>query len=152
MCIRDSKIEQSIKGYNAIESLIRKCSKYGDVIANQMTNWGVDFSSSKDTELNILDVDTYSDDEANETITNDSANVQIIKSSTTSRENSLGPSKRKRNDDEEEFSDVDYEESDDDDFDVKPRARTKQKKTSITQLRNNQMKFIRQKPKLLRCV
>lgn len=143
------KIEQSIKGYNAIESLIRKCSKYGDVIANQMTNWGVDFSSSKDTELNILDVDTYSDDEANETITNDSANVQIIKSSTTSRENSLGPSKRKRNDDEEEFSDVDYEESDDDDFDVKPRARTKQKKTSITQLRNNQMKFIRQKPKLL---
>lgn len=36
------KLGEAIKGYNAIESLLKKCSSYGNMISGQISKWGVD--------------------------------------------------------------------------------------------------------------
>ena len=52
------KISQSIRGFNAIESLLRKCAAYGDSIELQMKKWGVNLErgDSGDAELNLVDI------------------------------------------------------------------------------------------------
>lgn len=124
------KIEQSIKGYNAIESLINKCSSYGNLISKQMKGWGVDIDSLKDGELNIMDIEM--EDEDDDEGYDDSSKMQENTGSVEPVKPS-GSSKRKR-DDEEEDSDNDYEESDDDDFDLNPKGRARQNNTSIMKL------------------
>lgn len=140
------KIEQSIKGYNAIESLIRKCSRYGDIIADQMKDWGVSFDPSKDAELDILDVDVDSTDENPKRNTSE-LDIVSISSVSSSQNDANGSSKRKRHE-EDDISDVDYDESDDD-FDLNPSSRSRHHKPSITKLKSTRVPFIRQKPKFL---
>lgn len=74
------KISESIKGYNAIESLLKKCSSYGDMISNQISKWGVDINTSSsfststsspsdqnlDNDENGLQLMTLKDDEVEE--------------------------------------------------------------------------------------
>ncbi|KAI5957164.1 FUN30 [Candida jiufengensis] len=75
--------EQSLKGYKAIDSLIKKCSEYGDIISNQMKEWGVT-ATGDSGELDIVDLDPIEniDDEeklekANEDDDND--DLMIVK-------------------------------------------------------------------------
>lgn len=63
------KIGEAVKGYNAIESLLKKCSSYGDMISKQITKWGVDIENgtngnSNGTEdgLQLMTVDDDDDD------------------------------------------------------------------------------------------
>lgn len=53
------KINQSIRGYNAIDSLIKKCSTYGKLIASHMRQWGIDLEhSDKNGELDFMNIDS----------------------------------------------------------------------------------------------
>lgn len=67
------KIGESIKGYNAIDSLLKKCSSYGTMISNQIGRWGVDIEKggngkdaehddSNETGLQLMTVDDDDDD------------------------------------------------------------------------------------------
>lgn len=47
--------EFSLKGYRAVDSLIKKCSEYGDLIANQMKNWGVTVTGDGELEMTDLE-------------------------------------------------------------------------------------------------
>lgn len=43
--------EFSLKGYKAVDSLIKKCSEYGDLISKQMEKWGVDVTGEGELEM-----------------------------------------------------------------------------------------------------
>lgn len=43
--------EFSLKGYRAVDSLVRKCSHYGDIIASQMAQWGVSVTGEGELEM-----------------------------------------------------------------------------------------------------
>ena len=47
--------EFSLKGYKAVDSLIKKCSEYGDLISKQMEKWGVTITG--DGELEMVDLE-----------------------------------------------------------------------------------------------
>lgn len=54
--------EFSLKGYKAVDSLVKKCSEYGDLISSQMDRWNVKVTG--EGELSMVDVEvTGSDDE-----------------------------------------------------------------------------------------
>ncbi|CAB4255307.1 similar to Saccharomyces cerevisiae YAL019W FUN30 Conserved member of the Snf2p family with ATP-dependent chromatin remodelin activity [Maudiozyma barnettii] len=57
------KIKQSIRGYNAIDSLLKTCASYGTSIEKQMKTWGVDLNSNG---------------ESNSTNPNDNAGIPVI--------------------------------------------------------------------------
>lgn len=46
--------EFSLKGYKAVDSLVKQCSEYGDLISQQMTKWGVTVTG--EGELEIVDI------------------------------------------------------------------------------------------------
>lgn len=54
--------EFSLKGYKAVDSLVKKCSEYGDVIAAQMDKWGVKVTG--EGELSMVDVDAKNEEDA----------------------------------------------------------------------------------------
>ncbi|CAI4054540.1 DNA-dependent ATPase FUN30 SKDI_01G0530 [Saccharomyces kudriavzevii IFO 1802] len=56
------KITQSIRGYNAIESVIKKCSSYGDLVTSQMKKWGVQVEGDN-SELNLMNLDEDGDED-----------------------------------------------------------------------------------------
>ena len=58
-----------MKGYRAIDSLIKKCSEYGDFITKEMSFWGVDVRGINgeieivDVDESVIDVDDNDDDD-----------------------------------------------------------------------------------------
>lgn len=56
------KITQSIRGYNAIESVIKKCSSYGDLVTSQMKKWGVQVEGDN-SELDLMNLGEDDDDD-----------------------------------------------------------------------------------------
>lgn len=54
--------ESSLKGYKAIDSLIKKCAEYGDTISTQMKEWGVS-QTGENGELDLVDLDPVQDNE-----------------------------------------------------------------------------------------
>ncbi|KAG2733398.1 hypothetical protein G9P44_002923 [Scheffersomyces stipitis] len=63
--------EFSLKGYKAVDSLIKTCSKYGTSISNQINTWGV--TTTGQGELSVTDIDP-ADDEVKEIIDLDEEN------------------------------------------------------------------------------
>lgn len=59
------KISEAIKGYNAIESLLKKCSSYGDSIFKQISKWGIDVDQNGTNDDAGLDIMVVDDDEDN---------------------------------------------------------------------------------------
>lgn len=53
--------EYSLKGYKAVDSLVKKCSEYGNLISRQMARWGVKVTG--EGELSMVDVDLKNEDE-----------------------------------------------------------------------------------------
>lgn len=47
--------EFSLKGYRAVDSLVKKCSEYGNLISRQMSRWGVKVTG--EGELSMVDVE-----------------------------------------------------------------------------------------------
>lgn len=68
--------EFSLKGYKAVDSLIKKCSEYGDLISKQMERWGVTVTGEGELEMvdleptqNAIDIEGKNDyDEEDEDI------------------------------------------------------------------------------------
>jgi SWI/SNF-related matrix-associated actin-dependent regulator 1 of chromatin subfamily A len=52
--------EFSLKGYKAVDSLIKTCSQYGDSISNQMKEWGVKVTG--EGELDVVDLDPVNEE------------------------------------------------------------------------------------------
>ncbi|CAK9437462.1 uncharacterized protein LODBEIA_P18400 [Lodderomyces beijingensis] len=53
--------ESSLKGYKAIDSLVKKCSEYGNTISTQMKHWGVT-ETGADGELDMVELNPADDD------------------------------------------------------------------------------------------
>lgn len=49
-------IEFSLKGYRAVDSLIKQCSQYGSLISKQMEAWGVSVDGSGELEMTDIEV------------------------------------------------------------------------------------------------
>lgn len=58
--------EFSLKGYKAVDSLIKKCSEYGNLISKQMDRWGVNVTG--DGELDMVDVNVEENDDEDEDV------------------------------------------------------------------------------------
>lgn len=48
-------IEVNLKGYRAVDSLVKQCSDVGDLVSKQMKSWGVSFTGSEG-ELEMVDI------------------------------------------------------------------------------------------------
>ncbi|KAG5418412.1 FUN30 [Candida metapsilosis] len=69
--------ESSLKGYKAIDSLIKTCAEYGDIISSQMKEWGVS-QTGENGELDLVELDPVQDDEIKENDDEDD-DVVVIK-------------------------------------------------------------------------
>ncbi|AET38357.1 DNA-dependent ATPase FUN30 Ecym_2645 [Eremothecium cymbalariae DBVPG len=169
------KITQSMKGYNAIESLIKKCSSYGVLIANQIRRWGVKVEENGSGELTFVDLKISGEKSSNSDGENgyDKLSIQGRREPT---EVSSGKSKRKRQqedgisigsikerqqeeqeededeeeeeeyEDDEEFEDV-YEDSGDEEFVAIQRKNNSGRNRGRPEKKD--VSFFRRKPKLL---
>lgn len=54
--------EFSLKGYKAVDSLVKKCSEYGDLISKQMTQWGISVDANRQEGLDVVEVDPTNDE------------------------------------------------------------------------------------------
>lgn len=147
------KIAQSIQGYNAIDSLIKKCSSYGHLISSQMKKWGIDVETVKDGELNFMSVDL--DEDKNLRIDEDHINIDDDANKVNNHDANLtnSPTRYPKVNDESDldYEEEEYEESSDDDFESK---KSKHKSLSIcgrrsTKFQKKNVKFFNQKPRLL---
>ncbi|KAM9925080.1 hypothetical protein OXX59_004113 [Metschnikowia pulcherrima] len=57
------RTEFSLKGYRAVDSLVKQCSEYGRLISRQMARWGVKVTG--EGELDMVDVDVAENDDEN---------------------------------------------------------------------------------------
>lgn len=144
------KMAQSIRGYNAIESLLKKCSQYGELLSKQMSKWGVSIDhDNKKVELDFIDIG--SDDDAIAVVDNfEKSDDTNNKTESTGFSLSERPSKRDKGDEDNE-SDGEYQEeenylsSDNDEDFIKPRIKSKSDNLNNAKV----VKFFRGKPKLL---
>ncbi|KAL3233417.1 ATP-dependent helicase FUN30 [Nakaseomyces bracarensis] len=59
------RIMQSIRGYNAIESVIKTCSSYGKLVSSQIKKWGVNVDDdNEDGELDFINVGSETEGDA----------------------------------------------------------------------------------------
>lgn len=66
--------EYSLKGYKAVDSLVKKCSDYGNLILRQMARWGVKVTG--EGELSVVDIDVKDEDQPE--VTKDVNKPEII--------------------------------------------------------------------------
>ncbi|SCU82048.1 LAFA_0C08768g1_1 [Lachancea sp. 'fantastica'] len=139
------KVIQTMKGYNAIDSLIKKCSAYGDSIASQIQKWGVNVEDIQSGELNFIDI---GDDDESEISESETPAPETPASNST--EPVAKVKKTKSDGDESDFEDdeeEDYQDSDDEEFHAKRRTRASGRGRGKP--RQTAVKFFKQKPKLL---
>ncbi|SCU96461.1 LAMI_0F06634g1_1 [Lachancea mirantina] len=138
------KMVQTTRGYYAIDSVIKRCSSYGKLIANQMQKWGIDMEDIQNGELNFIDVDVedgYDDDAPDADEQKKSANGS--EEVTTSKKFTADQDSEDEEDEEEL-----YQESEDEDY----GARRKLRYTSGLRRgrpKQKSVKFFKRKPELL---
>ena len=81
--------EFSLKGYKAVDSLIKKCSEYGDLISKQMEKWGVTITGEGELEMvdleptqnaiEIEDKDDYEEEDEDIIVHHKSKSLTYIK-------------------------------------------------------------------------
>lgn len=49
--------EFSLRGYKAVDSLVKKCSEYGDLISKQMAQWGIDVDANAQDGLDVVEIE-----------------------------------------------------------------------------------------------
>ncbi|CAR27733.1 hypothetical protein ZYGR_0N02190 [Zygosaccharomyces rouxii] len=169
------KINQSIKGYNAIDSLIKKCSTYGKLIGSHMRRWGIDLEhSDKNGELDFMSVDSEDgavveefDDKAvsssstpapsmpNSGEGTEKTNIQTGKTAKSDPEFAeIGEDEEEEEADEDADGDVEFQESEDEDEDYGHRGRRRNNdvtnhKNKPTAQQRGLVKFFKGKPLLL---
>lgn len=146
------KMSQSIKGYNAIDSLIKKCASYGDLLSVQMKKWGIDLESGSSDALNVMALDT---DDQNHAVVEEFDDSVISPSVTPSLDaKRLDTKKKFRNNSGSDFDDEDDEEfheseEDDEDYDITVAGRRKTSRNRVNIQKNKIIKFFKGKPKML---
>ncbi|EMG50102.1 hypothetical protein G210_4888 [Candida maltosa Xu316] len=71
--------ETNLKGYKAIDSLVKKCSEYSEMITTRMKDWGVTVTG-EDGELDIVDIDPVEEvGDQHEDIDHDEDEIVITK-------------------------------------------------------------------------
>lgn len=146
------KINQSIRGYNAIDSLIKKCSSYGKLIASHMKRWGVNLEqSSNDGELDFMHVDSDDDDAA---VVEDFDETEVSATPTPAPGAKLSaPSKANGKESDSDFEDEDEEDevvsdaSEDEDYGQTRRSVVPNRRGRPSQ--KGLVKFFKGKPRLL---
>lgn len=131
------KIAQTTRGYNAIDSLIKKCSFYGDLIASQIKQWGVDLESAANGELDFMNIDT---DDADEDENKEYGGENLV---------SL-PKKKAKHENDSDFDDMDeedYQESDDEEYGMRRTRFSSNRSRGRPQ--QKRVKYFKQKPALL---
>lgn len=60
------RVSQAMRGYNAIESVIKTCSQYGKLVSSQIKKWGVkvDAENGDDGELDFINVGSETEGDA----------------------------------------------------------------------------------------
>ncbi|SCU84778.1 LANO_0C02366g1_1 [Lachancea nothofagi CBS 11611] len=139
------KVIQTMKGYNAIDSLIKKCSAYGSSIASQIQKWGVNVEDIQNGELNFIDIGEDDESEASDTesLIKDTPSVTNGNTVTKAKKSNGEGDDSDFEDDEEE----DYEESEDEDYRATRKARASGRGRGKP--KQSDVKFFKQKPKLL---
>lgn len=82
--------ESSLKGYRAVDSLVKKCSEVGDLIAKQMSIWGV--QTNGEGELEMVDVNPTQDNieiDGNDNDDDDDDEVQVVAVNKKNRKKTL---------------------------------------------------------------
>ncbi|QLG73201.1 hypothetical protein HG535_0E02850 [Zygotorulaspora mrakii] len=145
------KINQSIKGYNAIDSLIGRCSSYGKLIASQMKRWGVDMEKAANGDLDFMDVD--SDDSDVAVVEEfDESEVSATPTPVPDVTALMSTKHRKRKDSNSDFEEDDDVEVEIDTSEDEDYGQIKRKSTPGRRGRpatRGQVKFFKAKPKLL---
>ncbi|CCH58262.1 hypothetical protein TBLA_0A04680 [Henningerozyma blattae CBS 6284] len=143
------KITQSIRGYNAIDSLIKKCSSYGDTLASQMKRWGVNFSDANngaDLDFMCVDSDAAIVEEFDESDVNSASSTPaptlLPKPTVEKKIKTLGS-------DEEDFEDFEDSEEDEEYGVTVNRRRNIQLNRRASPQRKALIKFFKGKPRLL---
>ena len=137
------RITLAIRGYNAIDSLIKKCSSYGKLIESQMAKWGITMDDiTNNNELDVMEEDgnlaVVEEFDENEV----SATATPVPIDLTSQDD---------HDSDSDFEDEDEEYDDDDDEDEDAVVMPKRKPKLITppEKRSGNIKYFKGKPKLL---
>lgn len=69
--------EFSLKGYKAVDSLVKKCSEYGDIISTQMDRWGVKVTG--EGELSMVDIEAGDEDPESEDVVTRKRSLPYLK-------------------------------------------------------------------------
>ncbi|SGZ52060.1 CIC11C00000005414 [Sungouiella intermedia] len=69
--------EFSLKGYKAVDSLVKKCSEYGNLISSQMDRWGVKITG--EGELSMVEVDANEEDNEDDDIVSNKRSLPYVK-------------------------------------------------------------------------
>lgn len=116
------KVNQSIRGYNAIDSLIKRCSSYGNLIAGQMKRWGIDLEHTQNGEVDFTNIDSDDDDTA---VVEEFDESEVSATPTPAPETNVAKLQIKgesdsdvegEEDEEEDEEDVAFEESEDEEY------------------------------------
>ncbi|SCU90937.1 LADA_0F07184g1_1 [Lachancea dasiensis] len=138
------KVIQTMRGYNAIDSLIKRCSAYGTSIASQIEKWGVNVEDIQNGELNFIDIGNEDESAASEDELSGENNESGISGDAIPK---AGKSERKVDDSDFDDDEEDYEESEDEEYRASRRSRTLARGRGKPS--HKEIKFFRQKPKLL---
>lgn len=69
--------EYSLKGYKAVDSLVKKCSEYGDLISSQMNKWGVKVTG--EGEMSMVEVDANEEDDEDADVVSNKRGLPYVK-------------------------------------------------------------------------
>lgn len=122
------KTTVTLKGYDAVDSLIKQCSEYGQLISNEIKKWGVGIDG-KSGELELVEVDVDTDDNEVEEI-HDTHHPKVVH---------LSDEEGSEPDDD---SDVDYSDND-------MKVGVKQNRRQKIRHLNNPKRYFKSKPALL---
>lgn len=73
--------EYSLKGYKAVDSLVKKCSEYGELISTQMNNWGVKVTG--EGEMSMVEVDANEEDDEDADVVSNKRSLPYVKKKPT---------------------------------------------------------------------
>lgn len=150
------KINQSIRGYNAIDSLIKRCASYGTLISGQMKRWGIDLEHSQNGgELDFTNIDSDDDDaavveefdESEVSATPTPAPGTVPSDNFSKSKVKVGSDSEAEEEEEEEVEDdAEFEESEDEDYGQTRRSRIPGRRGRP---QKRLVKFFKGRPKLL---
>ncbi|CCF60428.1 hypothetical protein KAFR_0K00730 [Kazachstania africana CBS 2517] len=152
------KINQSIRGYNALDSLLKQCSSYGKLISSQMSRWGVQLNNQESNDVvSFMTVDQDDDDSENAVV--DEFDETEVSNTPTPDPTSLVNKIKKTtigDSDDEDFQEEEEEEEledDEDDEDYDEDGSNKRisvpGKRGLRIQRKGLIKFFKGKPRLL---